>query len=75
MVLAPRAASKIDVEIDACRDKRPEWGRNKGCFSLNFIGLCKTLAKPWHSNLQRRAPPDPPKFFNYDFFIVKLILA
>jgi hypothetical protein len=30
----------IDVEIDAyrdaCRDKRPEWGRNKGCFSLNF---------------------------------------
>jgi hypothetical protein len=39
------------------------------------IGLCKTLAKPWHSNLQRRAAPDPPKFFNYDFFRVKLILA
>jgi hypothetical protein len=39
------------------------------------FGLCETLAKPWHSNLQRRAAPDPPKFFNYDFFIVKLILA
>jgi hypothetical protein len=24
MVLAPRAASKIDIEIDAYRDKRPE---------------------------------------------------
>jgi hypothetical protein len=39
------------------------------------IGLFKTLATSWHSNLQRRAAPDPPKFFNYDFFIVKLILA